>query len=134
MKKSLPLSTNLVYTSENVDAAELSEDDCDDCDYESRKQGGLTTTDCNIINSPSVLPTTNPHNSSILVDAVQQQAVNNPALKEKEKNQQESYILQTKLATSVAKVLGITALVKALDKAKKALHEQRNRNNMQVLP
>ena len=65
-----------------------------------------------------------------MVDAVQQQAANDPALKEKEKNQQElDYILQTKLATSVAKVLGKTALVKALDKAKKALHEQRNRNN-----
>jgi len=127
-EESLPLSTSLVYTSENVDQAELSEDDCDDCDYESRKEGGLTTTDCHI-NSPSVLPTTNPHDSNILVDAVQQQAVNDPALKEKKKNQQEGYILQTKLATSVAKVLGITALVKALDKAKKALHEQRNRNN-----
>ena len=127
-EESLPLSTSLVYTSENVDAAELSEDDCDDCDYESSKEGGLTTTDCHI-NSPSVLPATNPHDSNILVDAVQQQAVNDPALKEKEKNQQEDYILQTKLATSVAKVLGITALVKALDKAKKALHEKQNRNN-----
>ena len=78
----LPLSTSLVYTSENVDAAELSEDDCD---YESSREGGLTTTDCHI-NSPSVLPATNPHDSSILVDAVQQQAVNDPALKEKEKN------------------------------------------------
>ena len=128
-EESLPLSTSLVYTSENVDAAELSEDDCDDCDYESSKEGGLTTTDRHI-NSPSVLPATNPHDSSILVDAVQQQAANDPALKEKEKNQQElDYILQTKLATAVAKVLGKTALVKALDKAKKALHEQRNRNN-----
>ena len=128
-EESLPLSTSLVYTSENVDAAELSEDDCDDCDYESSKEGGLTTTDRHI-NSPSVLPATNPHDSSILVDAVQQQAANDPALKEKEKNQQElDYILETKLATSVAKVLGKTTLVKALDKAQKALHEQRNRNN-----
>ena len=72
-EESLPLSTSLVYTSENVDAPELSEDDCDDCDYESSKEGGLTTTDRHI-NSPSVLPATNPHDSSILVDAVQQQA------------------------------------------------------------
>ena len=50
-------------------------------------------------------------------------------MKEKEKNQQEGYILQTKLATYVAKVLGTTALVKALDKAKKALHEQGNRTS-----
>ena len=37
--------------------------------------------------------------------------------------------LQTKLATSVSKVLGVTPLVKTLDKAKKALHHKRNLNN-----
>ena len=71
--------------------------------------------------------TTNQHDSSILVDGAQQQAVKDPALKEKEKNQQGCIIKN--LTTSVAKVLGITALVKALDKAKKALHEKQNRNN-----
>ena len=76
--------------------------------------------------------TTNQHDSSILVDGAQQQAVKDPAMKEKEKNQQ-GCILKN-LITSVAKVLGITALVKALDKAKKAVHEKQNRNNKQVLP
>ena len=46
-----------------------------------------------------------------------------------EKNQQECNILQTKLATSVAKVIGTTPLVKPLDKAKQALHDKQNRNN-----
>ena len=46
-----------------------------------------------------------------------------------EKNQRDSNILQTQLAMSVAKVLGTTSLVKTLDKARKALHEKRNRNN-----
>ena len=57
-EQSLPLTTRLVYTSENVDAAELSADDCGDCDYERRKEGGLKTTDCHI-NSPGVLPQIN---------------------------------------------------------------------------
>ena len=46
-----------------------------------------------------------------------------------EKNQQECNILQTKLATSVAKVIGTTPLVKPLDKAEQALHDKQNRNN-----
>ena len=56
-EQSLPLTTRLVYTSENVDAAELSADDCGDCDCERRKEG-LKTTDCHI-NSPGVLPQIN---------------------------------------------------------------------------
>ena len=71
--------------------------------------------------------TTNQHDLSILGDGAQQQAVKDPAMKEKEKNQQ-GCILKN-LTTSMAKVLGITALVKALDKAKKALDEKQNRNN-----
>ena len=71
--------------------------------------------------------TTNQHDLSILVDGAQQQAVKDPAMKENEKNQQ-GCILKN-LTTSVAKVLGITALVKALDKAKKSLDEKQNRNN-----
>ena len=50
-----------------------------------------------------------------------------------EKNQQDGGILQTKIAKSLAKVLGTTPLVKTLDKARKALHEKRNRKK-QVLP
>ncbi len=38
-------------------------------------------------------------------------------------------ILQTKLATSVSKVLGVTPLVKTLDKARIALHKEENSRN-----
>ena len=81
-EQSLPLTTRLVYTAENVDAAELSADDCGDCDYERRKEGGLKTTDCQFTGCS----TTNQHDSSILVDGAQQQAVKDPAMKEKKKN------------------------------------------------
>ena len=50
-------------------------------------------------------------------------------LTEMERNQQDGGILQTKIAKSLAKVLGTTPLVKTLDKARKALHEKRNRKN-----
>ena len=40
------------------------------------------------------------------------------------KNHQDGGILQTKIAKSVAKVLGTTPLVKTLDKARKALQEK----------
>jgi len=127
------LITSLVYTSVNDDAAELSEDDCDvdDDDHGSGKEGSLNQTTANYhIYSPGVPPTTNLHAASNSADNdVHQQAEKDPKLTEMEKNQRDGNILQTQLAMSVAKVLGTTSLVKTLDKARKTLHEKRNRNN-----
>ena len=126
------LITSLVYTSVNDDAAELSEDDCDnvDDDHGSGKEGSLDQTTANYHNSPGVPPATNLHDASHSADNdVLQHAAKDPKLTEMEKNQREGINLQTKLAMSVAKVLGTTFLVKTLDKARKALHEKRNRNN-----
>ena len=39
-------------------------------------------------------------------------------------------MLETKLATSVSKLMGVTPLVKTLDKARKALHKKENCQNM----
>ena len=38
-------------------------------------------------------------------------------------------LLETKLATSVSKLLGVTPLVSTLDKARKALHKKENFQN-----
>ena len=38
-------------------------------------------------------------------------------------------ILETKLATSVSKILGVTPLVNTIDKARKALHKKENFQN-----
>ena len=85
------LTTSLVYTSVNDDAAKLSEDDCDvvDDDHGSGKEGSLdqTTANCHI-NSPGVPPTTNLHDASNSADNdFHQQAEKVPKLTEMEKNQ-----------------------------------------------
>ena len=126
------LITSLVYTPINDDAAELSEDDCNDVDddHGTGKEGSLATANDHHINLPGVPPATNLQDASNAADNdVHQQAQKDPKLTEMDKNQQEGNILQTKLAMSVAKVIGTTPLVKTLDKAKKALHEKQNRNN-----
>ena len=126
------LIRSLVYTLANDDAAELSEDDCDvvDDDCGTGKEGSLTTANGHDINLPGVSPATNLQEASIPADNdVHQQAQKNPKLTEMEKNQQECNFLQTRLATSLAKIIGTTPLVKTLDKAKKALHEKQNRNS-----
>ena len=126
------LIRSLVYTLANDDAAELSEDDCDvvDDDCGTGKEGSLTTANGHDINLPGVSPATNLQEASIPADNdVHQQAQKNPKLTEMEKNQQECNFLQTRLATSVAKIIGTTPLVKTLDNAKKALHEKQNRNS-----
>ena len=122
--------TSFVYTSVNDDAAaELSEDDCDD-DHETGKEGGLATANYHHINLPGAPPATNLQDASNSTDNdIHQQAQKDPKLTEMDKNQQEGNILQTKLAMSVAKVIGTTPLVKTLDNARKALHEKQNRNS-----
>ena len=130
-EESAALITSLVYTSVNDDAAELSEDDCDvaDDDHGTGKEGSLTTPNYHI-NLPGVPPATNLQDASNSADNdVHQQAEKDPKLTEMGKNQQKGNILQTKLAMSVAKVIGTTHRVKTLDKARKALHEKQNRNN-----
>ena len=125
------LVSSLAYTSVNDDTAELSEDDCDvvDDDHGSREEGSLTTSNYHT-NSLGVPPTTNLQDESNSADNdVHQRAEKDSKLTKMKKNHQDGDILETKIAKSVAKVLGTTPLVKTLDKARKALHEKRNRKN-----
>ena len=117
------LVTSLAYTSVNDDTAELSEDDCDvvDDDHGTGKEESLTTSNYQT-NSPGLPPSTNLQDESNWAD-------NDSRLTEMKKNHQDGGILQTKIAKSVARVLGTTPLVKTLDKARKGLHKKRNRKN-----
>ncbi|PFX30140.1 hypothetical protein AWC38_SpisGene5098 [Stylophora pistillata] len=93
------------------------------------KEGSLTTANYHI-NSPGIPPTSILQDESNSADNdVNQRAEKDSKLTEMEKNQQDGNILQTKIAKSVAKVLGTTPLVKTLDKARNALREKRNRND-----
>ena len=121
-EESAALTTSLVYTSINDDAAELSEDDCDDVDNDhgTGKEGSLATANYHHINLPGVPPATNLQNASNSADNDNhQRAQKDPKLTEVDKNQQEGNIFQAKLAMSVAKVIGTTPVVRTLDKQEK---------------
>jgi len=48
----------------------------------------------------------------------------NPITRQDKEDQPQDQILKTKLALSVSKMLGVTPLVKTLDKARQALYEK----------
>ena len=135
-EQSVAWTTNLVDTSANVDGAELSEDDCDDDDNGGGGgEGGSVSITDDHRNSPDVPKPTHVHVHGLSHSGEsgvyqQPQPDEIPTTKDTSKeNQQQDQVLQTKLAMSVSKVLGVTPLVKSLDKARKALHNKDNQKN-----
>lgn len=116
---------NLMVTPTNDDGAELSDDDLDDGGFDGDNVG-VTATE-HVRNSPECpesiqlqLRLTTEHNNHQLPEGA------NPMTREGKEVQPQDHILKTKLALSVSKVLGVSPLVKTLDKARQALHEKEN--------
>ena len=123
-------TTELTATSE--DDAEMSDEDDDDDDDDDDDEGagdGSTGGDPVILGKVPESTHTHYSNNSISNNCAFHQPTqerNHLAITTNTTNQSQ---LQTKLATSVSKVLGVTPLVKTLDKAKKALHDKTNLHN-----
>ena len=121
-------TTDLIVTTE--DNAELSDDDAEGGGDGSEGGNAYIRDKENPANLPDVPESTQLQGSNHSIGNNcafhQPPQARNPAVTE---NRNEQSHLQTKLATSVSKVLGVTPLVKTLDKAKKALHDKRNLNN-----
>lgn len=111
-----------MVTTTNEDGAKLLDDDLDDGGFD-RGSDGLTTTE-DVRNSPEVPESIHLDGRihSIKNNNHQPQEPGNPVTREGKEDQQQARMLPTKLALSVSKVLGVTPLVKTLDKARKALH------------
>ena len=119
---------SLMVTPTNEDGAQLSDDDLDDGGFDGDNVG--VTALQHVRNSPEcpesiqlqVGLATEPENHHLPEGA-------NPITREGKEDQPHDHIPKTKLAMSVSKVLGVTPLVKTLDKARQALHEKENYKN-----
>ena len=108
------------------DGAELSDDDLDNDGAVIRGDDSVAVTE-DLVHSPEIPKTLHLHDGNHSVESSQPQKTGNPVTEGKE-HQPKAHdeILQTKLALSVSKVLGVTPLVKTLDKTRKALHDKEN--------
>ena len=110
----------------NEDGAELSDDDLDDDGAVVKSNDGVAVTE-DLVNSPEIPKTLHLHDGNYSMESNQPQKKVNPVTESKEHQPQgHDDILQTKLALSVSKVLGVTPLVRSLDKTRKALHDKEN--------
>ena len=115
-EESQPLICTTLISTLSVDEGELSDDESDECTE-------------NVVNSPandkqSTTPPTAVQNS-VDADSNIQLESEHPANHTDMGNRDEceTGMLQTKLAQSVSKILGVTPLVKTLDMTRKALHK-----------
>ena len=114
---------SLMVTPTNEDGAQRSDDDLDDGGFDGDNVG--VTALQHVRNSPEcpesiqlqVGLATEPENHHLPEGA-------NPITREGKEDQPHDHIPKTKLAMSFSKVLGVTPLVKTLDKARQALHKK----------
>ena len=120
-------TAGLMFTpTTNEDGAELSDDDLDDDGAVVKSNDGVAVTE-DLVNSPEIPKTLHLHDGNYSMESNQPQKKVNPVTESKEHQPQgHDDILQTKLALSVSKVLGVTPLVRSLDKTRKALHDKEN--------
>ena len=114
-EESQPLICTTLISTSSVDEAELSDYESEECTE-------------NVVNSPNEKQSTthpNAEENSANADCNIQLESEHPANQEDmgERDECETETLQTKLAQSVSKILGVTPLVKTLNMKRKALRE-----------